>query len=1037
VRVRAGGLAGVVACFVLSGFAALLYQTAWLRQLSLVFGTSELAVAAVLSAYMAGLALGAAAAGRWAHRVRRPVLVYGALEAGVAGSALAVPALFGLAGSLQAAVLGGQPAPPDASGLAQPLFHLGVAFFVLAVPTALMGATLPLLARHAVRSDREVGPRVALLYAANTAGAVLGAVVTGFVLLPELGLRATVWVGVGLNLAVFGLAAALARRAPPMHDRPAGVADARPGTPDHRGRALVCPLMLVSGANAFLYEVLWTRLLGHVLGGSLQAFATMLGAFLAGIALGGGLAGRLARDAERAARAFAAAQVGVAVASIGVFAWIARSVPASRAPGVLAGWAAAVLLPSTVFLGATFPLAVRILARDAHEAPAASGRVYAWNTAGAIVGAVLAGFLLIPALGFEGAVRLAVCSSLGLATAVLAGVAAAGRGAPIALAAALVAGALWYHPARPRAVIAAGGMPDGGAAGEELFYAVGRSSTVSLVASGGIHLLWTNGLPEGLVRARGSPPGLESAAWLGALPVLARPAARSVLVIGLGGGTSLEGIPDLVSAIDVVELEPEVIEANRVLASRRDRDPLADSRVRIVVNDARSALRLSRKTWDAIVSQPSHPWTAGASHLFTREFVRLARERLNPSGVFVQWMDANLVGETLLRSLAATLASEFPHVRLYRPTPVALVFLASEAPLDLEREIARSGQALAGEPRHFGRLGIASAEDLLAALALDARGVTALAAGAPPSTDDDNRMATRSRSRADGLSPEALAALLGPHDPLLDPQGWVWSELGGRLDVHHLARRLLRLGFEARAVALARALPDAAARLAVEGAMRERAGDRVRAAAAWRMALALDPGDAQSRWLLFRDQLAAPARVPPPAELPESARAVVRGLWSVRDEDWAALATLDRELAGARATDAWHADAARLRAEWRVRAPGGDPRVRAREALELVDAALHGSDAAELRRLRLDCGIALGDVDVVAESARGIARGVEARVRRASGGARVAPAEREALQRRLAAIDDALAGGIAAGHPRAREVRDHARALAARLERAD
>ena len=203
--------AGVIACFFLSGLAALLYQTAWLRQFSLVFGTSELAVATVLAAYMGGLALGSAIAGRYAGRVTRPVLVYGILEAGIALSALAVPLLLLAARGLYAAILGDQPAPPDAATIGQPVFYLLVAFVVLAIPTGFMGATLPLLIRYAVRTDAEVGPRVALLYAINTAGAVCGTVIAAFALLPALGLNRTVWVGVAVNVLVFFIAAALAR----------------------------------------------------------------------------------------------------------------------------------------------------------------------------------------------------------------------------------------------------------------------------------------------------------------------------------------------------------------------------------------------------------------------------------------------------------------------------------------------------------------------------------------------------------------------------------------------------------------------------------------------------------------------------------------------------------------------------------------------------------------------------------------------------------------------------------------------------------
>ena len=204
-------LPGVVVCFVLSGFAALLYQTAWMRQFSLVFGTSELAVAAVLSAYMGGLALGAAVAARFMHRVTRPVWFYGLLEGGIALSAIAVPILLKFASFLYASAFGAQPEPIDASGPGQSFFYLAVAFVVLAIPTCFMGTPLPLLTKYVVHSKEQIGPRVGLLYATNTAGAVGGTIAAGFFLLPTLGLNGTVYVGVAINAAVFGVAAMIAR----------------------------------------------------------------------------------------------------------------------------------------------------------------------------------------------------------------------------------------------------------------------------------------------------------------------------------------------------------------------------------------------------------------------------------------------------------------------------------------------------------------------------------------------------------------------------------------------------------------------------------------------------------------------------------------------------------------------------------------------------------------------------------------------------------------------------------------------------------
>jgi spermidine synthase len=255
-------LALLGACFGLSGVAALVYQTAWTRQFAIVFGTSELAVAAVLAAYMGGLALGALIAERLLVRIRRPLLNYALLELAIAASAvLAVPFLLWLADVALQALFGGQAELPSADHASTALFHLISAFIALALPTTFMGATLPLLARHAVTDEAQIGRRIGLLYAMNTAGAVVGALLTAFVLLPELGLTGTIWIGAVINGVVFLLAAALAQRVP-HKPRAKGYALDTPSAPTKvyvrpeslrrfPGPAWVLPLMLLAGAVAF------------------------------------------------------------------------------------------------------------------------------------------------------------------------------------------------------------------------------------------------------------------------------------------------------------------------------------------------------------------------------------------------------------------------------------------------------------------------------------------------------------------------------------------------------------------------------------------------------------------------------------------------------------------------------------------------------------------------------------------------------------------------------------------------------------------
>jgi spermidine synthase len=930
-------------CFFLSGFAALLYETAWTREFGFVFGTSELAIAAVLAAYMAGLALGAAVAGRVAHRLRRPVLVYGALELGIALCALAVPVGIRAVTALYVALFGGRAVLPDQGGVAAAAFHLLGSFAILVPCTALMGATLPLLARYAVRRDEQVGPRIGALYAINTAGAIAGTVCAAFVLLPELGLRSTVHVGVAVNALVFAAAALLARGA----QLPAETAE-------ESRRAIgrvhwILPLIAISGVASFIYEVLWTRLLGLVLGGSVYAFATMLASFLLGITLGSAFAARVARTPNAGARGFALAQIGTAALSLAAFAMADRLPALAQAVGAGGSGdplgnalvSVVVLLPVTLCIGATFPFAVRLMATGPEQASAASARVYAWNTIGAIGGAIGAGFVLLPWLGFAGTLTVGVAMNLALA-------AAAGlwtrprRTAPVALAAVGLVALVVFAPGPPWTLLRSSSFIKRVAEGEVEYLGVGRSATVLMLDSGRDWQLRTNGLPEAIIERPEENPGrFPEGRWMGMLPVMTRPQSRDLLVIGLGGGVALEAIPSTLTSVDVIELEPEVVTANQIVSGRRAVDPLADPRISMHINDARGALLLSGMHYDAIVSQPSHPWTAGSSHLYTREFFRLVRTRLDEGGVFVQWIGIAFVNEDLLRTLVATLGDVFRYVEIYRPSPAALLFAASDEPFDV---VTSARDALAAAPESFARYGLYRPEDIAAALILDAESSRAFAEGAPVSTDDANLLATRSpRIGESALSAPDADRLFAPYDPLV--------RYAPRLDGVALVRRLLERSNGARAKPLAESL-DGVSRDTALGWVELGRGRRRAALQSFERALERDPDATEARqgYAMLapkKDPNAERAIEARPGDAPWMA--VLRGPDLRAGDDWTELAELDAQLARVQPGDPLFRKAAELRAEWRVES-GETPR--AAEALEIVDRALARGGSLQLYLLR-------------------------------------------------------------------------------------
>jgi len=1009
--VSIGTFALLCTCFVLSGIAALVYQTAWTRQFAIVFGTSELAVATVLAAYMGGLALGAWLAERFLPRVTRPVLTYAVLEIGIAASAvIVVPLLLWAANLALQAMFGGQASPPDSDHAGTTLFYLVSAFVALALPTTLMGATLPMLARYAVADEAQIGRRIGMLYAMNTAGAVGGALLTAFVLLPELGLKRTIWIGAAFNGLVFLLAVALSRNVQIAAPAPGYELDAPPAPPPPRvarphsfrqfpGPAWVLPLMLLAGAVAFFQEVLWARMLSHVVGSSIYAFGVMVASFLTGIALGGAIGAAIARNRERAAVALGLALIAAAAAAALAYLNLEAMLPKTaglltfapaetaflRVPNTL--FAGILLLPMTIAIGMTYPLAVRVLASDADDAAPASARVYSWNTVGAIAGSLAAGFVLIPELRYEGAIRVAVFASAALGIVALWLLVPVKRVLAAAVSVLAIAGCAFFRPQPPMTLLVTSPL-NVGTKGRVLYYDVGRSASVVMLAQDGGLALRTNGLPEALMDSPGSLQRFSGEFWLSPLAVIARPKARDMLIVGFGGGVVVEGVPPSVRRIDVIELEPKVIEANRQTAALRKRNPLADPRVNIIVNDARGALRLTSRRYDAIVSQPSHPWTAGASHLYTREFMQLAHDHLSPDGVFVQWMNVLFMDEALLRSLTATVLSVFPQVRVYRPDPNTVVFLASDQPLDLEQQLAQSNFPLREAPLHYGRFGINSVEDLVAALVLDVEGARRIATGAPLITDDDNRIAASSVfEEGRGMTGDTSGRLFAAFDPLQRADSEVYGALEDSLSFPYLARR------NGVFVLLDSSLVDRVGRMGqiLKGDARgeylrayyyrmqrqvQRSNELVR--------LAIDeyPKDDSLRLEFLSSwygELATGKAPPEIAEVadglnPEPARILALARHAAKQE-WREVAVADNELSDVPWTSAWYAEALELRVNWRLRVTDTQHRKRfGDEAITMIDRLAIMNPTLNLYGLRVRAGFEADRPEVVVESLSNYAR---------------------------------------------------------------
>ncbi len=746
----------------LSGAAALAYEITWTRRLEVVLGTSAYATAAVFAAYMGGLGMGAAIFGARAARAARPLRGYAALEVGAAACALALPLALRLLDALYLAAGGGAAFPP-AIGL---LLRLVISLIALGPATILLGGTLPyaVAAVGAAGGGRATGR----LYAANTAGAVAGVLAAGFWAVPALGVFATTWLAAGASAAAAGIALVQDRLSFTVSRLSSGKGTGaeRQTTSDKRetmSGAGILAAAAAAGAAALALEVAWVRYFACAFGSSTYALATVLAAVLAGLAGGSALAARLL-PARAPGALLAAAQAGVALGA-------ALMLLAPEEPFRAVAWAVvrwdedlgtlfafrglvavlAIGLPCLA-MGAVFPLAVaaHVAARGVPE-PRAVGRVTAANTLGALAGSLGAGFILVPGWG----TRATVAGALLLAAAAGGlGTALAGRPAPRALRAATAAisiaaaATVFATPAWDPSVLTsapylrvAGGSARSGPlgfrrAGDIVFARDGLCCFVAVVRddSGNLYLQ-VNGKTD----ASTDPADVSTQLLLGHLPCLFHPAPRRAFVLGLGSGATTAAIlRHPVEQVVAVEIEPAVREAARLFGALHGEDgrALEDPRVRHVLEDGRHALAAGEARYDVIVSEPSNPWLAGVSSLFTEGFYALCRSRLAPGGIFCGWLPLYDFTPDDARIAFGAVRSAFPHVWVFVPNGEAdALLVASGTPLGAENVLA-GAESRPGVLEDLLRARLAGAEDLLSWRALAGEALDAFVRGAERNTDD-------------------------------------------------------------------------------------------------------------------------------------------------------------------------------------------------------------------------------------------------------------------------------------------------------------
>jgi spermidine synthase len=812
--------------FFFSGASSLIFETIFTRLLTYTFGNTAYAVSTVLAAFLGGLALGAYAIGRWVDRRGASLLTYGTLELLVGLYCLFIPGLFALltkayVGLYHALHLG---------MWALTAVRFGLAAVVILIPTFLMGGTLPVLARCVASAKEGFQSFVDRLYGWNTLGAAAGTLASTYLLMPSLGVRGTIRLACAVNLAIFLSVVALRWNGSRMQPRVL----AAPGATRDRDprRRVLLPAAFLTGVLALVYEVVWTHILGFLVGNTVYAFGMMLFTFLCGLGWGAHLVARhLARPALWP-RALAVAQiflgiavfvtfplwnhlpdlfaqglqrawvwdvVGIAlllVARMAYLGWsIFRQVRRGRIPWariiefvgefVLLAWLVSMdaatlwqyeaggfvaaellrffaafylLILPCLLLGISFPLLLN-LATQAGGVGTSVGGIYASNTAGTVLGSVLAGFVVLPALGshatLQAAATLDLLLGLGLALLLvpLSRVRRWVLGLVVASLVLLVCGGAAQWDARGLTRGTYVYFNPGWPIDRVLYFAEDvQGGLTSVIAMGPTRVLLSNGKFQGNNTAE-----VADQARFALTPILFTPRFERALVIGLGTGNTLRVVSLFpFRRIEAVEIAPHIVEAARqwfgdVNADVFDRDP----RVKLTMADGRNVLLLTRERYDLITIEVSSIWISGEADLYNREFYELCRSHLAEHGVLQQWVQIHHMRPQDLRVILNTAAQVFAHVALFLGPEQGLLIASPDA-LECDARQVAALEDIPAVRKELADLGIPSLWSLLGELRL---------------FDSSFRQATRAMPAARGLPADFASTDDRPYLEYQTPKG--------------------------------------------------------------------------------------------------------------------------------------------------------------------------------------------------------------------------------------------------------------------------
>ena len=778
----------VLAAFFVSGACGLIHEVAWTRLLRHIMGNTTFSITTVLCAFMGGLALGSYLGGRFIDERKDTLRIFGILETTIGLYCLLLPWLINGAEPVYRFLYQNTHASFYIFSLIRFLFS----GLILLLPAIFMGATLPVLSRFLTRSPDLVGRSVGTLYAINTFGAVFGASVSGFLLIPALGVTNTIYLASCFNLTVGGIGfwlfwqtrnvteteeipqktpvqQKLISRPKKKKKRSKETASVTIPTPISYTEKVLTGMLVgyaLSGFAALVYEIAWFRVLSLLIGSTVYAFSLMLTAFVLGIAMGSMVFARFVDRIKDPMRALFIIQLGIGGSAL-VFVPFVDQLP-FMVTGILAQsidafWALqavqfalcmGIMLIPTTLMGAAFPLASRIYNQESENVGRTVGNVYGANTIGNILGSFIGGFILIPVIGIQNTIFFAVAVNILVGCIFWLLMQQFGKTARWALAVVILlttgigiaAVPKWdpgrmsfgpYHTAlrlSKDSVLSVEALEKMEARNKILFHKEGLTTTVTVKeVAKGIRALYINGKPD----ASFAHTDLPHQEMLAHVPLMFHPQPKSALVIGLASGISVGSAGrHPLEEIDCVEISPAMVEACRYFESY-NYNVLDDPRVNVIVNDGRNHMLLTDKTYDVIMSQPSNPYLAGVADLFTREYFELCRRRLNENGIMCTWMQAYKMDLATFQSIVKTFLTVFPDMSIWRVGKTDCLLIGSNGPNTMQYDVLKERMASQKIAEDLKRINISRPEEFLLHKAMDAKGAGVFSGSALVHTDDN------------------------------------------------------------------------------------------------------------------------------------------------------------------------------------------------------------------------------------------------------------------------------------------------------------